>query len=128
MLYATPTFFSKHNFSFVYKQWIARIKSFLGMSYTYASGRPYYDPNKPADLFLSDKTKPYHNLSVNYSYDLSSITKIPVTFYASVSNIFGKNNVFGYNNAFNSASNKYDLIPIVPQANIFYLFALFITL
>jgi len=128
LLYTTPTFFSKHNFSFVYKQWIAKIKSFIGTSYTYASGRPYYDPNKPASLFLSDKTNPYHNLSINYSYDLSGITKIPVTLYASVSNIFGSNNVFGYNNVFNSASNRYDLIPIVPQANMFYLFALFITL
>ncbi|MGV4413943.1 TonB-dependent receptor [Chryseobacterium sp. T1] len=128
LLYSTPIFFSKHNFSFVYKQWISSIKSFIGMSYTYASGRPYYDPNKPADLFLSDKTKPYHNLSVNYSYDLSGITKIPVTLYASVGNIFGSHNIFGYNNAFNSATKKYDLIPIVPQANIFYLLALFINL
>ncbi|WP_326983223.1 TonB-dependent receptor [Chryseobacterium sp. MYb264] len=128
ILYTTPIFFSKHNFSFVYKQWISQIKSFLGMSYTYASGRPYFDPNQPADRFLSDRTKPYHNVSINYSYDMSAITKIPVTVYASVSNIFGSQNVFGYNNAYNTTTKKYDLIPIVSQANIFYLLALFINL
>ncbi|EOR95985.1 hypothetical protein ADIARSV_0801 [Arcticibacter svalbardensis MN12-7] len=128
LLYTTPKFFSKHNFNLVYKQWITELKSFIGISYTYAAGRPYYDANKPANLFLSDKTTPYHNLSVNYSYDLSSLTKIPVTFYFSVSNVFGNNNVYGYNNTFNSTSNKYDLIPVTPQANRFYLAALFISL
>lgn len=128
LLYTTPKFFSRHNMSIVYKQWIGDIKSFIGLSYTYASGRPYYDPNKPASQFLTDKTKPYNNLSVNYSYDLSWLTKVPVTFYASVSNVFGSDNIFGYNNAFNPSTNRYDLTPVLPQANRFYLVALFMSL
>lgn len=127
-VYATPKYFSKHNFSFVYKQWIASVKSYLGGSFTYASGRPYYDPNKSTAFFLTDKTKAYQNLSVNYSYDLSAITKIPVTFYTSVSNVFGSANIYGYNYAMNSSTNKYDLIPVVPQASRFYLIALFMSL
>lgn len=125
---ATPSFFSKHNFSFVYKQWISKINSHIGMTYTFASGRPYFDPNKPNELFLSDKTKNYNNLSINYAYDMSNIAKFPVTFYASVNNVLGSKNIFGYKNAFNTNSNSYDLIPIQPQADRFYLIALFITL
>jgi len=126
--FATPTFFSNHNLSLVYKQWISKIKSHLGMSYTFTSGRPYFDPNKSDDFFLSDRTKNYNNLSINYSYDLSSLTKIPVTFYTSVSNVLGSKNIFGYRNAFNSNTNSYDLIPVQPQADRFYLIAFFITL
>jgi hypothetical protein len=125
---ATPTFFSKHNLSFVYKQWISKIKSHIGMTYTFASGRPYFDPNKPDELFLSDKTKDYNNLSINYAYDMSKISKFPVTFYASVSNVLGSKNIFGFKNAFNTSSNSYDLIPVQPQADRFYLVAFFITL
>ena len=128
LAYATPKFFSKDNLSVVYKQWISSIKSFIGMSYTYASGRPYYDPNKPVSEFLTDRTKDYNNLSINCSYDLSAITKIPVTFYASVSNVLGSNNIYGYNNAYNTTTKSYDLIPILPQAGRFYLIALFMTL
>lgn len=125
---ATPKFFSTHNFHLVYKQWFASIKSFLGMTFSYASGRPYYDPNKAAYQFLSDRTKPYVDLSMNYSYDLSKLTRIPVTFYTSVSNILGYSNIYGYNNAYNSTSHTYDLIPIMPQSTRFYLAAIFISL
>ncbi|MBN9383300.1 MAG: TonB-dependent receptor [Chitinophagaceae bacterium] len=125
---ATPKFFSTHNFHLVYKQWFASIKSFLGLTFSYASGRPFYDPNKPAYQFLSDRTKPYVDLSMNYSYDLSKFTKIPVTFYTSVSNILGHENIYGYNNAYNTTSHTYDLIPIMPQSKRFYLAAIFISL
>ena len=125
---ATPRFFSKHNISFVYKQWISSIKSHLGFSYTYASGRPYVDPNKPDTLYLSDLTKSFNDLSLNYSYDLSKITKIPVTLYAAVSNVLGTDNIFGFRSAFNSTNNNYDLIPVRQQADRFYLLALFISL
>lgn len=98
------------------------------MTFSYASGRPFYDPNKPAYQFLSDRTKPYVDLSMNYSYDLSKFTKIPVTFYTSVSNILGSENIYGYNNAYNSTSHTYDLIPVMPQSKRFYLAAIFISL
>jgi outer membrane cobalamin receptor len=128
LAYATPKFFSRHNFRVVYKQWVAPIKSFFGMTFSYASGRPYYDPNKPADQFLSDRTKPYVDLSVNYSYDLSKLARFPVTFYASVSNALGYSNIYGYNHAYNPTSDKFDLIPILPQSKRFYLLAIFVSL
>ncbi|MEP2936685.1 MAG: TonB-dependent receptor [Gilvibacter sp.] len=125
---ATPRFFSKHNLSVVYKQWIPSIKSHVGFSYTYASGRPFVDPNKPDRLYLSDLTKSFNDLSLNYSYDLSRFTKIPVTLYASVTNVLGNDNIFGYRSAFNNTNNNFDLIPVRQQADRFYLLALFISL
>lgn len=126
--YSTPKFFSKHNLSIVYKQWVSSLKSFFGMTYTYASGRGYYDPNKTLSQYLTDKTKPYHNLSLNYSYDMSGLLKKPVTFYCSVNNVLGSQNIFGYNNAFNAARGNYDLIPVTQQASRFYLIAFFLSI
>ncbi|MBC8753833.1 TonB-dependent receptor [Kordia sp. YSTF-M3] len=87
---AMPNFATKHNFSLVTKHWIDKLKSQVGFSYNYSSGRPYTNPNTTG--FLSEKTKDYHSLSVNWAYLLSP-QKI---LYFSVSNALGVRNVFGY--------------------------------
>ena len=60
---ATPTFVSHHNLSAVFKYWISKLNSQISITYKFASGRPYYNPNH--DNFLSDRTKAYQNLSIN---------------------------------------------------------------
>jgi len=87
---AMPNFATKHNFSLVTKHWIEKWKSQVGFSYNYSSGRPYTNPNTTG--FLSETTKDYHSLSVNWAYLLSP-QKI---LYFSVSNALGVRNVFGY--------------------------------
>ncbi len=87
---AMPNFATKHNFSLVTKHWIDNLKSQIGFSYNYSSGRPYTNPNTTG--FLAEKTKDYHSLSVNWAYLLSP-QKI---LYFSVSNALGVRNVFGY--------------------------------
>ncbi|MFK7748390.1 MAG: TonB-dependent receptor [Kordia sp.] len=87
---AMPNFATKHNFSLVTKYWIDDLKSQVGFSYNYSSGRTYTNPNTTG--FLSEKTKDYHSLSVNWAYLLSP-QKI---LYFSVSNALGVRNVFGY--------------------------------
>lgn len=86
----TPYFAQKHNFSAVAKYWIADWKSQVGMSYQFASGRPYTDPN--VDGFLQQKTTSYNNLSINWAY-LVSQQKI---LYFSINNVLGIKNVNGY--------------------------------
>jgi outer membrane cobalamin receptor len=88
---ATPSFASLHNFSFVYKHFVSKIKSQLGFTYSYSSGRPYYNPNNPS--FNSDQTPSYHDLSANVAY----LPKNWLIFYVSVTNLLGRDNVFGYN-------------------------------
>lgn len=85
-----PNFVNKHNISLVGKYWIENWKSQVGMSYNYASGRTYTDPNKQG--FLNQKTKAYNSLSLNWAY-LISQQKI---LYFSVNNVLGTKNVNGY--------------------------------
>lgn len=90
---AAPTFAVKHALNVVYKYFVPKWNTSIGATYTYASGRPYYNPNSVK--FLSDKTKEYHNFSVNVSY-LTSIANHFTIVYVSVENVLGIKNVFGY--------------------------------
>ncbi len=90
---APPTFASKHNASVVYKQWLPKITSSIGFTYSYASPRPYNDPN--TDGFNDERTAAYHDLSFNISY-LTNIGRHFTVLHASVNNIPGFDNTFGY--------------------------------
>ena len=87
---AQPNFANTHNLSVVGKYWIDSWKSQVGLSYNFASGRSYTDPNQMG--FLNQKTKAYNSLSVNWAYLLSP-QKI---LYFSVNNALGFTNVNGY--------------------------------
>ena len=63
------------------------------MTYSYATGRPYYNPNNPE--FLGDRTPDYHNLSFTINY-LTHVKKWFTVIYAGVDNITNQKNVFGY--------------------------------
>src|SRR5690606_12572305 len=43
---AQPSFVNRHNFSVVGKYWINDLRSQVGLSYAFASGRNYTDPNQ----------------------------------------------------------------------------------
>ncbi|ALM48334.1 TonB-dependent receptor [Flavobacterium psychrophilum] len=95
----TPSYIAKHNFSIVTKYWINDLRSQVGVTHTFNSGRPYDNPNET--LFMNGKTKAYNSLSVSWAW-LMSPQKI---LYFSVSNITGSNNVFGYTYANNADAN-----------------------
>lgn len=90
---AQPTFATPHTLSIVFKRWVPEITTYLGFTYSFATGRPYYNPNNP--VFNGDKTKSYSNLSFNASYLVSFLDNFTVVYF-SVTNIFGFDNVFGY--------------------------------
>ena len=87
---AQPSFANTHNFSAVAKYWIDDWKSQVGFSYTFASGRPYTNPN--TNEFLGEKTRSFNSVSLNWAY-LISPQKI---LYASVNNVFAFKNINGY--------------------------------
>jgi hypothetical protein len=91
---ASPTFSTPHTFSIVAKRWIPEIASMIGLTYTFATGRPYFNPNNPE--FLGDRAKNYQNLSLNASILTSVFNNFTVVFL-SVDNILGYENVYGYN-------------------------------
>lgn len=85
-----PSFANKHNVSMVGKYWVDKLKSQVGFSYGFASGRTYTNPN--AQGLLNSKTKAYNNLSVNWAY-LMSQQKI---LYFSINNVLGFKNINSY--------------------------------
>jgi hypothetical protein len=87
---AQPSFANTHNFSAVAKYWIDDWKSQVGFAYTFASGRPYTNPN--TNEFLGEKTKSFNSVSLNWAY-LISPQKI---LYLSVNNVFAFKNINGY--------------------------------
>lgn len=91
----TPTFISDHNLNVIAKYFINKIQTNISATYSFATGKPYYDPD-PNVAFLSERTPDYHNLSVTISY-LTHIKKWFTVVYAGVDNVTNRHNVFGYN-------------------------------
>lgn len=120
----TPSLFSKHSASFVCKYYVSALTTQFGLTYQYASGRPYYNPYDPA---FEGITKDYHNLSVNASY-LTSVFKCFTIVHFAVSNVLGFNQVFGYHFV-SQPGNAPDIsYPIKPSAKRFFVLAVFVTL
>jgi len=90
---ATPDFISDHNLSLVGKYWIEKLNSMVSGTYSYASGKPYYNPASSG--FLGDRTPDYHNVSLQVSH-LRSFGKWFAVFYLSMDNVLNRKNIFGY--------------------------------
>jgi len=110
---AQPSYATTHNLSIVGKYWIDDWKSQIGFAYGFSSGRPYTDPN--TDKLLSERTKSFNSLSVNWAYLLSP-QKI---LYFSINNVLGFKNINGYQYAntpdFNGQFNRRALTPAADQ-------------
>ena len=91
-----PTFAAKHTATIVIKKFIMPIKTAFGATYTFSSGRPYFNPNHVGiDNFLTDYTPNYNNFSLNASY-LTTIGKAFTVIVLSVSNVLGFEQIYGY--------------------------------
>ncbi|MDT0540153.1 TonB-dependent receptor [Croceitalea sp. P059] len=120
---ATPNFAPKHSLSLVTKLWVDDLKSQVGLSYNYGSGRPYDNPNTPE--FLAEKTKSFNNLSLNWAY-LIDQQKI---LYFSVNNVLGFNNInnYQYSNTPN-LDGVFERQTIRPSADSFFFVGFFWTI
>jgi hypothetical protein len=121
-----PSFVSKHTASLVMKKFIMPLKTQFNVSYTFATGRPYYGivfDNDHDNYKMIDKgrTKDYNNLSVCVNY-LPSVAKLNAKafslFVFSVTNVLGFNNVYNYNYSVNG-QNKVAVTP--PSKRFIYL-------
>ncbi len=104
---ATPDFISDHNLSVVAKYWIEKLNCMVSGTFSYASGKPYYNPN--ATNFLSDRTPDYRNVALQVSH-LRSIGKWFAVFYLSVDNVLNRKNIFGYRYSIDG-KNRYPIEP-----------------
>jgi len=120
---AIPIFASKHNVSITYKQFFPKLRSFLSGTYTFASSRPYHDPN--SDGFNTGRTKNYHDLSATIAYMATN----NIGLFFMCTNILGVDNVFGYEYGTTiNGEGFYNRRVIIPSAKRMILFGVTITL
>ncbi|SHG22091.1 TonB-dependent receptor [Flagellimonas flava] len=120
---ATPNFAPKHNLSIVTKYFISDLRSQVGLSYSYGSGRPYDNPNTVE--FMAEKTRSFNNLSLNWAY-LIDQQKI---LYFSVNNVLGFKNINNYQYANSpNVNGVFDRRAITPAADQFFFVGFFWTI
>ncbi len=93
---AVPSFASAHNLSVVYKRFFTRLNTLAGITYSFASGRPYDDMNLPG--FMDGRTKAYNDISLNLTY-LTTLFSKDCIIHLNITNLLGFENVFGYSYA-----------------------------
>ncbi|HXL55016.1 MAG TPA: hypothetical protein VN958_02085, partial [Chitinophagaceae bacterium] len=126
-----PPFATRHTTSLVIKKFVTKLKTQFNGSYTYATGRPYYNiryDNITGDnkIFDAGKTKDYNTLSfsVNYLPDIGKANAKRFTVIVfSVTNVLGTDNIYNYNYSYNGLNKQ----PITPPAKRFYYLGCFIS-
>jgi len=91
---AIPNYVSEHNLSVVYKRFFKDLRTFASITYSFASDRPYHDPNLAG--FMNSKTNPYNDISLSLTYLMRVCSKSSVL-HLMVNNLTGFNNIYGYN-------------------------------
>ncbi|MBA9079280.1 TonB-dependent receptor [Rufibacter quisquiliarum] len=123
---ATPGFASAHNLSLVYKQMINPIKTYVGTTFSYTSGRPFHNPN--LEGFQQSRTKSLFDLSLSASY-LTTLKGHATILHVACNNLLGIDNVYGYRFAANPGPDgQYASLPVVPGAKRFALVALLVSI
>jgi vitamin B12 transporter len=125
-----PNFAAKHTASLVMKKFVPALKTQFNASYSYASGRPYYNiryntTENKFTIYDEGKTIDYNSLSfsVNYLPNVfnKGATKFNV-FVFSITNMLGTKQVYGYSYSYNGM-RKEAIVP--PTRTFIYLGAFF---
>ncbi len=124
-----PNFAAKHTASLVLKKFVTKWKTGFNLSYSFATGRPYYDirydgTKNTFSIFDQGRTIPYHNVSFSLNYLTSLFHKKDFSvLVVSLTNVLGNDQIFGYRYSY-----KGDLkSPITPAANRFFFIGLFMS-
>jgi vitamin B12 transporter len=127
-----PSFVSKHTASLVVKKFVTKIKTQFNGSYTFATGRPYYNINYDYNgnafkIYNAGRTKDYNDLSLSVNY-LPSIGKANAKSFTvvvlSVSNVLGVNKVYTYN----FSADGQNKVAVTPPSKRFLYLGCFISL
>ncbi len=104
-----PDFATHHTVSLVMKRFFTSLKTGFNFTYTYATGRPYYDfqlVNGKYEIADQGITKDYNSLGFSVNYLPSLGKKNARTFivlFASVNNVLGADQIYGYHYSYNGA-------------------------
>ena len=114
----TPSFAANHTAALVVKKFVLPWKTGFNLSYSFATGRPYYHlayDNAQSKYIITDagKTINYNSMSfsVNYLPNLGKTNpKTFVVWVLGINNVLGQNQVFSYNYN-NSGTRKEAVTP-----------------
>ncbi|WP_342648038.1 TonB-dependent receptor [Mucilaginibacter sp. CSA2-8R] len=102
-----PVFAPAHTANLVGKKFVFKYRGQLTATYTFSSGRPYFNPNNP--VFLGDRTGNNQNLSLGFNY-LPHFKNKFSTLSFSVTNVLGTNNIYGYRYSYDG-SHRESILP-----------------
>ncbi len=125
-----PSFAAKHTASLVVKKFVTAIKTQFNGSYTFATGRPYYniryDNQNNPKIFDMGRTKDYNSMSfsVNYLPNIgqANAKKFMVVVF-SINNVLGADNIYTYNYSYDGRIKQ----PVTPPSKRFYYLGCFIS-
>ena len=115
-----PTFAANHTASIVAKRFVISWKTGFNFTYSYATGRPYYNFQRNGnkiDIKDEGKTKDFNSLSFSLNYLPNLGKKDNKTFIVlvlSVTNVLNQEQIFGYNYN-HDGSFKQAITPPAPQ-------------
>ena len=126
-----PNFATPHTANLVTKKFVTKWKTGFNFTYTYATGRPYYNfqyQNGINKYIIADqgKTQDFHNLgfSLNYLPNLGKKdAKSFIVLVASVTNVLNFNQVYGYSYSYNGMRKE----AINPPARQFFFIGCFLS-
>ncbi|MBC7903604.1 MAG: carboxypeptidase-like regulatory domain-containing protein [Gemmatimonadaceae bacterium] len=125
-----PNFAANHTANLVVKKFVTNWKTQFNASYTFATGRPYYNiryDNGASKYYIADqgKTIAYNSLSISINYlpTIGKTTKNFVVWVFSINNVLGSNQVFNYNYSANGLRKE----AVVPTAKRFIFLGCFLS-
>jgi outer membrane cobalamin receptor len=107
---ATPNFVSRHNLSLVFKRFIEPVNTYASVTYSFASSRPYHDPNFAG--FMNARTSSYSDISLSLTHIMEFFGNASAL-HLMFNNVLGFDNIYGYNfSSTPDASGRYASTPI----------------
>lgn len=122
----TPEYISPHTFSLVAKHFVSPLRTQVGFTWMWNSGRPYHIPGD--EDFLAHTSPNYSDVGLNFSYLTSLFGQFTIV-HLSLSNVLGRENVLGYRRVpLSDGENDYSLITIRPDVKQFAFLGIFISI
>jgi hypothetical protein len=126
-----PTFAAHHTASLVVKRFVTKWKAGFNATYTFATGRPYYNflfNSTDAKYTINDqgRTPNYNSMGISAEY-LPSLgkknTKTFIVLFVSATNVLGQKQIYGYNYSYNGLNKQ----AVLPPANRTYFIGCFLS-
>lgn len=125
---AQPNFAANHTGSIVIKKFWVKKMFGINWSWNWATGRPYYNPNRPDSEYLKDRTPFYNTNNVSFNW-LTKIAKANGVVVLGVNNVFHQKQIFSYNysSRITNSAGQYEKQVLGPTSSMSFFVGLFLS-